>query len=251
MADAPFQSAMVLAAGLGTRLRPLTDTCPKPLIEVGGQTMLARGLDLLAASGVKRAVINAHYLAAQIQAAVAAMQPHYAMELIVSDESSRLLDSAGGIINALPLLGRAPFFVLNADSFWRDSAGINNLARLKAAFAPQNMDMLLLTVAQGQSLVGQKGDFIMAENGQLTRADKAANPPQAVIYAGAMALNPSIFAHAGADFAGAKPEPQSLNLYFDRAIAAGRLYGLPLAGDWFSVGSAAELQAAEARLKTR
>jgi len=241
MAAAPFQTAMLLAAGLGTRLRPLTNACPKPLVQLAGRPMLEYGLDLLAAGGVRRVVINIHYLAGPMRAAIAAMQPHYKMELLLSDESGGLLDSAGGIIKALPRLGDKPFFVLNADSFWRDSAGVNNLARLKAAFAPQNMDMLLLTAAQNQSLAGQKGDFIADAAGRLARADKSLNPPQAVIYAGAMAVNPAVFA-------GAEPGPQSLNLYFDRAIAARRLSGLPLAGEWFSVGSAAELAAAETKL---
>lgn len=227
------RTAMVLAAGLGTRMRPITDTIPKPLVEVSGRTLLDRGLDTLERAGVRRAVVNVHHLADRIVAHVAA-RPSPA--LTISDETDRLLDSAGGIVKALPMLGTEPFLVLNADTFWIDADGVHNLAEMAAAWDPAAMDMLLLT-ADRSDATGHTGDidFTVDAQGRLARANGVA---EGVIYAGAIILHPRIFADA-------TPEPHSLNLYFDRAIAAGRLFSHRMRGAWITVGTPDAIAAAE------
>jgi MurNAc alpha-1-phosphate uridylyltransferase len=235
MSAAP-RSAIVLAAGLGTRMRPITDTLPKPLVKIAGRTLLDRGLDALERVGVERAVVNVHHLADQIVRHVAARtRPTVA----ISDETAGLLDSAGGVVKALPLLGPGPFLILNADTFWIDAQGTHNLAALAATWDPAAMDMLLLT-ADLADATGHTGgvDFAIAADGRLARARGA---PKGVIYAGAILTEPRLFE-------GAAAEPHSLNLYFDRAIAAGRLFGHRLNGDWITVGTPEAIPAAEAAI---
>lgn len=226
-------TAMVLAAGLGKRMRPITDSIPKPLVEVAGRTLIDWGLDSLAAAGVARAVINVHYLPDQIVAHVAARR---SPRILVSDERDRLLDSAGGIVKALPLLGRAPFYILNADTFWIDR-GTPSLERLALAWDGSAMDILLM-LADLESATGHSGstDFLLAADGRLSRA---AGSPQGLIYAGAAILHPRIFE-------GAAAEPASLNAYFDKGIASGRLFGLPMHGRWITVGTPDAIAPAEA-----
>lgn len=227
------KTAMVLAAGLGKRMRPLTETRPKPLIEVAGRTLLDRGLDALAAAGVERAVVNVHYLGDQIVGHVAG---RVAPAVTVSDERDRLLDSAGGIVRALPALGPDPFLILNADTFWIDRDG-SDLTRLSLAWDGARMDILLM-LASPENATGHSGgvDFRIAPDGRLTRAEGAED---GLIYAGVGILDPRIFA-------GARAEPHSLNLYFDRAIAAGRLWGQVMRGHWITVGTPEAIAAAEA-----
>lgn len=216
--------AMVLAAGLGTRMRPLTLKTPKPLVKIAGRSLLNRALDALEKVGVKEAVVNVHYLADSIESHVESRKkPH----VTISDERDQLLDSAGGIIKALPLLGETPFFVLNADTFWVDH-GRPTLQAMADAFDTDKMDMLLLTVKRAQASGAAHGDFLVDKTGRLARAPL--NSAEAVIYGGALILRPEIFAAAEA-------KPQSLNLYFDRAISQGRLYGFPLDGNWYTVGT--------------
>lgn len=227
------EMAMVLAAGLGRRMRPITDTMPKPLVRVAGKTLLDWGLDSLAAVGVAKAVVNVHYFPEQIVAHLAnRRQP----KTVISDESERLLDSAGGVVKALPVLGQKPFYIINADTFWID-AGTANLERLALAWDESRMDMLLMLVDPA-SATGHSGstDFLLNTDGTLSRAmgDLAG-----LIYAGAAILHPRIFA-------GAKATPHSLNLYFDRAIAAGRLHGMAMQGRWVTVGTPDALAPAEA-----
>ena len=150
--------AMILAAGLGTRMRPLTLTRPKPLIEVAGQSLLAHNLSLLRKADIETAIVNAHYFADQIRDFVATIDHP---NIILSDESDALLDSGGGIKKALPHLGDDSFFVLNADSFWIDGPR-SNLIRLKEAWSPDHMDGLLL-MASGHQITGYEGlgDFII------------------------------------------------------------------------------------------
>jgi MurNAc alpha-1-phosphate uridylyltransferase len=227
------ETAMVLAAGLGKRMRPLTDTRPKPLIEVAGKALLDWGLDSLAEAGVETAVVNVHYLGGQIADHVAARTRP---KIVISDESELLLDSAGGIVKALPLLGLRPFFVLNADTFWIDR-GTPNLSRLALAWDSARMDILLM-LCDFESATGHTGgsDFLRHAEGRLTRAK---GDPAGLIYAGVAIVDPAIFA-------GAAAEPHSLNLFFDRAIAAGRLFGLPLEGSWITVGTPDAIAPAEA-----
>ena len=232
------KTAMVLAAGLGKRMRPITDTLPKPLIKIAGKTLLDRGLDSLAAVGVEKAIVNVHYLPDQIIAHVADRK---APRVVISDERDGLLDSAGGIVKALPLIGTGPFYILNADTFWVD-ADQPNLARLALAWDATRMDILLMLSAL-DTATGHSGgtDFLLADDGRLSRSR---GDPAGVIYAGAAIVHPRIFA-------GAQAVSQSLNRYFDTAIAAGRLFGMVMHGRWITVGtpdaiSPAEIAVAEA-----
>jgi MurNAc alpha-1-phosphate uridylyltransferase len=227
------KTAMVLAAGLGKRMRPITDTMPKPLVKIAGKTLLDWGLDSLAGAGVEKAVVNVHYLPEQVVAHVAA---RHAPKIVISDESDKLLDSAGGIVRALPELGKEPFYVVNADTFWIDS-GVPNLVRLALAWDEAKMDILLM-LADLQSATGHSGgtDFLMAPDGALRRSK---GDPEGVIYAGAAIVHPRIFK-------GAPAGPNSLNAYFDKAIAAGRLFGMTMHGHWITVGTPDAVALAEA-----
>ena len=229
-------TAMILAAGLGKRMRPLTDITPKPLIEVAGRSLLDRGLDQLAAAGVTRAVINVHWLGEQI---IAYAPGRKDIALTISDEREELLDSAGGIVKALPVLGHEPFFILNADTFWIDHAH-SALQSLREAWDDQRMDMMML-LADPDKATGHSGglDFIRHDDGRLERAGKAAS---GFIYAGAAILHPRILA-------GAPEGAHSLNLYFDRMIGAGRLYGTVLDGHWITVGTPEAIAPAEAAVR--
>lgn len=230
-------SAMVLAAGLGKRMRPITNTIPKPLIPVAGKTLLDWGLDALAASGVTKAIVNVHYFPQQI---VDHTRTRSQPRVIISDESTELLDSAGGIVKALPELGQSPFLIINADTFWIDAKSgdnLSNLDHLALAWRQGAMDILLM-LADLDSATGHSGptDFLVAADGRLTRSK---GDPTGLIYAGAAIADPAIFA-------GASPTPHSLNAYFDRAIASGRLYGMRMRGRWITVGTPDAIPLAEA-----
>lgn len=230
------ERAMVLAAGLGLRMRPLTETSPKPLIPVGGKPLIDWSLDALQRAGVHEAVVNVHYLADMM---VEHLRGRTAPRILISDERKTLLDSGGGIVNALPLLGDNPFFVLNADTFWIDRSQ-DNLGRLALAWDPGRMDILIL-LADLASATGHTGklDFTMDAEGRLERAGGS---PEGYIYAGGAILNPRIFT-------GTSASPHSLNLHFDRAIEAGRMYGLPLEGHWITVGTPDAIAPAETVLR--
>jgi MurNAc alpha-1-phosphate uridylyltransferase len=214
-------------------MRPITDAMPKPLVKIAGTTLLDWGLDALADAGVERAVINVHYLPDRIVAHIAGRK---APKIVISDESAGLLDSAGGIVKALPVLGSEPFYILNADTFWID-AGQSSLARLALEWDAARMDILLM-LAPLESATGHSGstDFLLAADGHLTRADK---DPRGLIYAGAAIVHPRIFQ-------GAAAEPHSLNRYFDAAIAEGRLHGMAMQGRWITVGTPDAIAPAEA-----
>nr|MDQ2705388.1 nucleotidyltransferase family protein [Pseudomonadota bacterium] len=203
--------------------------------------LLDRCLDTLAAAGVEKAVVNVHHFPEQIVAHVASRaRPKVA----ISDERAGLLDSAGGIIKALPMLGGEPFYVLNADTFWIEGEASArsqpNLMRLALAWDAAKMDILLM-LADLDSATGHTGgtDFLVGRNGSLQRAH---NDPAGLIYAGAAIVNPAIFA-------GAPEGPLSLNRYFDEAIAEGRLFGMAMRGSWITVGTPAAIPLAEAAVK--
>jgi MurNAc alpha-1-phosphate uridylyltransferase len=217
--------AMVLAAGLGLRMRPLTLTRPKPLIEVGGQSMLDHALDRLAAAGVEQAVVNAHHLAAQIEAHLQARKKAPVTVLSIEDD---LLETGGGIRKALPLLGGEPFVVVNADILWLDGP-TPALTRLFEAWQPKRMDALLLLMPT-VAAVGYdgKGDFRMDPYGVLKR--RAPDDVAPFVFAGVHIVKPELFADT--------PEGAfSNNLIWNRAEAAGRLYGLRHDGAWYHVGT--------------
>ncbi|TXR50211.1 nucleotidyltransferase family protein [Phyllobacterium endophyticum] len=229
-------TAMVLAAGLGKRMAPITDTIPKPLVRVAGKPLLDWGLDALVAAGVERAIVNVHYLADQLDAHLAGRE---APTILISDERKELLDSAGGIVNALANIGPEPFFIINADTFWVDGAR-PNLVLLAEGWDDARMDILLMIATKDQATgYDGRGDFQMGDDGQLRRLGGGETSPY--IYAGAAIVHPRIFA-------GAKAGKSSLNRYFDAAIAENRLYGLRMEGLWLTVGTPEAIGAAEAAI---
>jgi N-acetyl-alpha-D-muramate 1-phosphate uridylyltransferase len=227
--------AMVLAAGKGLRLRPITLSRPKPLVEVGGQAMLDGALDRLAEAGVAEAVVNAHHLADMIEAH---LQPRTRPRIHLSREEA-LLETGGGVKKALPLLGEEPFFVINGDILWRDGK-VPALRRLAEAWDGAAMDALLL-LQPTATAVGYEGlgDFVMDQLGRLRRRREGEVAP--FLFAGLQILSPALFADT--------PDgPFSLNLLYDRALAARRLYGLRHDGTWYHVGTPEDLERVEAAL---
>ncbi len=228
--------AMVLAAGLGTRMRPYNGHIPKPLVEIGGKSLIDYSLDRLADAGVTRAVVNVHHLADVLERHLAARQRP---QIVFSDERAELLGTGGGIVKALPQLGDAPFFLVNSDTVWLD--GVKpNFVRLAEAFDPEAMDALLLLAPTAGSVgYAGRGDFAMLPDGRLRRRAEREVVP--FVYAGAALLAPALFAEAPAG-------AFSLTLLFDRAAGKGRLFGLRLEGVWMHVGTPEAVAAAEAAL---
>ena len=225
--------AMILAAGLGTRMRPLTDKLPKPLVAVGGKPLINHVLDRLAAAGVETAVVNVHHFADQLEEH---LKPRRAPKIVISDERGAVLGTGGGVVKALPLLGPAPFFLVNSDTLWIDGVK-SNLERLAAAFRPDRMDALLLLAPTATS-VGYtgRGDFSMAADGQLRRRNERDVVP--FVYAGIAILSPALFKDAPSG-------AFALTQLFDRAIEQERLFGLRLEGVWMHVGTPEAVVAAE------
>lgn len=225
--------AMVLAAGLGLRMRPLTEKMPKPLVPVAGQPLLDHVLDKLGQAGVTEAVVNVHYLGEQIIDHVAARKlPH----VTISDERNQVLGTGGGVVKALPLLGDAPFYHVNSDTLWIDGVR-SNLARLAENFDPAWMDIMLLMAPTASSIgYSGRGDYSMLPDGTLrARREKEVVP---FVYAGAAIMSPAIFADA--------PKGEfSLTKMFDRASEQDRLFGLRLDGLWMHVGTPDAVHAAE------
>jgi len=228
--------AIVLAAGLGTRMRPYNGHIPKPLVEIGGKSLIDYSLDRLADAGVESVVVNVHHLADILERHLAPRQrPH----IVISDERGELLGTGGGIAKALPKLGAAPFFLVNSDTVWLD--GVKpNFRRMADAFDPLTMDVLLLLAPTTNSIgYSGRGDFAMLPDGRLRR--RRENEVVPFVYAGAAILSPALFADAphGAF---------SLTVLFDRAGEQGRLFGLRLEGVWMHVGTPEAVAAAEAAL---
>jgi N-acetyl-alpha-D-muramate 1-phosphate uridylyltransferase len=228
--------AMLLAAGLGTRMRPLTDTRPKPLIEVEGKAMLDYVLDALSQAGVEQAVINAHYLADMIENHVKTRtSPH----ITISDERAQLLDSGGGVKKALAFLGTDPFFILNSDAIWLDGPR-SNITRMMEGWDASKMDILLLLAPTSHAVGwGNKGDFSMDQHGRLARPTFGNVTPFA--YAGVGIFKPELFENT--------PDIFSLNLLFNRAIEAGTLFGMRLEGLWMHVGTPDAVEEAELKIR--
>lgn len=227
------RTAMVLAAGLGTRMRPLTDTLPKPLVPVGGKPLLDHVLDRLDGAGVETVVVNVHFFAGKIEEHLAGRSRP---RIVVSDERDTLLGTGGGIVRALPLLGDSPFFLVNADTLWIDGVR-TNLDWLARMFDPARMDALLLLAATSTSVgYAGRGDYLMTADGRLKRRAEREVVP--FVYSGVALLSPALFADAPA---GAFP----LTTLFNRAEEAGRLHGLRLEGVWMHVGTPEAIAAAE------
>lgn len=232
------ESAMVLAAGLGRRMRPLTATRPKPLVPVAGQTLLDRALAILKAGGVRQAVVNVHYMADRIEAHLAARPS--GLSIRISDERDQLLETGGGITRALPLIGSDPFLAINADNIWIDGP-TPSIALLARRWNPAVMDALLLMVplARANNHPGT-GDFHMDPEGRLRRKTPGRVAP--FVFTGMQMLSKSLFD-------GVAVEPFSMNRLWDVAATNGRLFGLTHPGLWFDVGSAAAVSQTEALLK--
>lgn len=232
----PISKAFVLAAGLGNRMRPLTDVVPKPLVPLAGRALLDRVLDRIAAAGIGAAVVNVHFRANQIERHLAA---RVSPRITISDERAQLLDTGGGLVHALTLLGRLPVLVHNSDTVWTETAA-SNLARLCAAYDPLRMDGLLLLARRAGSLgYHGRGDFHLEPDGRLVRVTQGETA--AHVFAGASIAGPLLLVDppAGAF---------SLNRLWDRALGAGRLFGIELEGTWMHVGDPTALAEAEKKL---
>jgi len=231
-------TAMVMAAGLGKRMRPLTATRPKPLVEVAGKPLIDHVLDRLAVAGVRRAVVNVHYLADTLEAHLAARDD--GVEVIVSDERAQLMETGGGLVQALPLLGDAPLYVVNSDNLWIDGP-IDTLKLLAARWDAEAMDALLLMVplARAHNHRGA-GDFHLGGDGRIARRRRPGTVAP-FAYTGVQIIHPRLIADWPSG-------PFSTNLFWDRAIAAGRAYGVVHQGLWFDVGTPAAIPKTEALL---
>jgi N-acetyl-alpha-D-muramate 1-phosphate uridylyltransferase len=232
--------AMVLAAGFGMRMRPLTLTTPKPLIKVAGKSLLDYGFDRLFEARVETAVVNGHYLADQIKAWTSHVK---SPRTVFSDERDAILDTGGGIVRALPLLGDDAFFVLNADCFWLDGT-TPALERLRSTWDGTTMDCLLLLCDPAHTTgYDGKGDFVIGTDGRIVRRRDAPGG-KALAYIGGYLVHPRLFADA--------PEGAfSMNVLWDRAIISGRLFGLAHDGHWLHVGTVDAIQEAEDFLRRR
>ena len=232
------ETAMVMAAGLGKRMRPLTATRPKPLVEVAGKAMLDHVFDRLRAAGVKRAVVNVHYLADALEAHLANRVE--GIEIAVSDERAMLLETGGGLLKARDLIGDAPFLVVNSDNYWVD--GPSDAIRLLAQrWDDETMDALLLLVplARANNHRGQ-GDFHLDAHGRIT-ARRRSGRLAPFVYTGLQILSPRLLRDG--------PEgPFSTMLFWERAIAAGRAFGVVHQGLWFDVGTPEAIGRTEAML---
>ena len=229
-------TAMILAAGLGTRMRPLTDTIPKPLVRLNGRALIDHVLDRLAAAGIKRAIINVHHHADKLEAH---LKSRMSPEIAISDERGVLLDTGGGIVRALPLIGERPFLIHNSDSVWIEGLG-SNLARLMSSWDDVRMDSIMLLAPTTGSLgYDGPGDFHMDANGRLTRQVGQRLAP--FVFAGVSIIHPCMFK-------GETERRFSLNRVWDRAIAAGRLYGVRLDGLWMHAGTPEALAEAEQKI---
>lgn len=226
--------AMILAAGLGLRMRPLTDHHPKPLIKVAGKPLIDYGMDRLREANVQKAVVNGHHLAEQI---ILWSRQQVAPEVVFSDERADILDTGGGIAKALPLLGEQPFFVLNSDSFWIEGK-IPALKRLREAWNDTIMDCLLLLCPVDRTIgYDGQGDFLLGHDGRLRRQ----KGPGAFAYIGGYLVHPRLFD-------GIAVEKFSMNVLWDRAISTGRLHGIAHSGKWLHVGTPDAIALAEAEL---
>jgi MurNAc alpha-1-phosphate uridylyltransferase len=227
---------MVLAAGLGTRMRPAANGLPKPLVPLGGRPLIDHVLDRIADAGVPRAVVNVHYCADQIMAHVAGRtRPAIA----ISDETDLILDTGGGVRKALTHLGDTAFLIHNSDSVWIEH-GPSNLARLFARWDDRAMDCLMLLAPVESSLgYSGKGDFSLTAGGEIVRRGTAGHADY--VFTGVSLMHPRLFADSPSG-------AFSLNFLWDRAIAAHRIFGLTLDGVWMHVGDPAALDQAEKRL---
>lgn len=232
-----IKTGMALAAGLGTRMRPLTLSRPKALVEVGGKALLDHVLDRFAASGIETAVVNVHHFADQMRTHIAARAG--APDIIISDESDLVLETGGGLVKAREWLGDEPVVVSNIDAIWSEGES-RELNRLMAAFDASRMDALLLLAPKENTLgYDGAGDFFLYADGQVGRRGAAKSAP--FVYAGAQILNPHVLKNY-------REEPFSLNVVWNDLLARGRVYGHAMSAFWMHVGNPEAREAAERRL---
>jgi MurNAc alpha-1-phosphate uridylyltransferase len=231
-------TAMIMAAGLGKRMRPLTATRPKPLIEVGGKALLDHVLEKLHAAGVRKVVVNVHYLADALEAHLASRA--HGLDVVISDERGLLMETGGGLMQAAPLIDCDPFLSLNSDNLWIDGPA-DTLRLLASHWDDAKMDALLLLVPLARALNHKgMGDFHMTRTGRLRRRERSHVAP--FVFTGIQMLSKRILRDA--------PEgPFSTNLFWDRAIEEGRCFGAVHQGLWFDVGTPKSIQLTEAALQ--
>lgn len=232
------ETAMVMAAGLGKRMRPLTVTRPKPLIDVAGKPLIDHVFDRLGAAGVRRAVVNVHYLADQLEAHLRARVK--GIELLISDERRQLMETGGGLVQARALLGDQPFLCVNSDNLWVDGPS-DAMRLLSAQWDDAKMDALLLLVPLARATCHRgQGDFRLDAFGRITERRKPGRLAP-FVYTGVQILSPRVLR----DW----PEgPFSTNLFWNRALEAGRLWGAVHQGLWFDVGSPRAIRETEMAL---
>ena len=230
-------TAMIMAAGKGTRMMPLTADRPKPLVEVGGVALLDHVLDHLRDAGVGKIVVNAHYFADQVEAHLAAHATDF--DVSISDERELLRDTGGGLVQALPMISDDPFICVNADNWWTND-GQNAIARLMAHWDAARMDVLMLLVPLATAYNSQGiGDFNMDADARLSR--RVGDAPAPYVWTGIQLLSKKLIVDPPSDVF-------STNVFWDRAIAEGRCMGLVHEGMWFDVGYPAAISATEDRL---
>lgn len=221
-----IDTAMLMAAGLGKRMRPLTATRPKPLVKVAGKPLMDHALDRLETGGIRKVVVNVHYLADTVEAHLAARR--CGLEFAISDERATLLETGGGLMKAKPLLGDQPFFCANSDNLWIDGPQ-ETFGMMRRLWDPDRMDALLLLVPLARAHCHRgPGDFHMDAAGRITRRRTARVAP--FVFTGVQILSPTILTDPPGDVF-------STNIFWNRAIEAGRLYGVSHQGLWFDVGT--------------
>lgn len=235
---AKVDTAMIMAAGLGTRMRPLTENKPKPLVEVAGKNLLDHVLDKARLAQIGNVVVNVHYLPEQIEAHLAAHAQD--LRVAISDERNLLMETGGGLVKAEHLIDAEPFYCLNSDAIWTDEGESDALSRLADAWDGDRMDGLLLIVPRERAFQHNgKGDFFLDDESRLIRRGYHDSAPW--IYTGNQLISHRLIREA--------PDgPFSTNFFWDRAIAEGRLFGLVHQGDWFDIGSPQAIAPTEAAL---
>lgn len=233
-----IDTAMLMAAGLGKRMRPLTATRPKPLVKVAGKALMDHALARMATGGIRQVVVNVHYLADTVEAHLRSIKGD--MRFLISDERMKLLETGGGLMRAKPLLGDAPFFCANSDNLWIDGPR-ETFDMMRSLWDADRMDALLLLVplARAQCHSGQ-GDFHMDGAGRLSRRKPAHVAP--FVFTGVQILSPTLLANPPGDVF-------STNIFWNRAMEAGRLFGVSHQGLWFDVGTPQAIPVVEAMLK--
>lgn len=232
-----IDTAMLMAAGLGKRMRPLTATRPKPLVKVAGKPLMDHALERLEAGGIRKVVVNVHYLADTIEAHLRARRGD--TEFLISNERDRLLETGGGLVKARPLLGEKPFICANSDNLWIDGPQ-ETLGAMQAVWDPGRMDALLLLVPLARATCHEgPGDFHMDACGRLTRRKAGHVAP--FVFTGVQIMSPALLTDPPSD-------AFSTNIFWNRAIGAGRLYGMSHQGLWFDVGTPRAIPIVEAIL---